>query len=115
MASNTYQPENIEPKILEFWKEEKIYEKAKKRNTGNKAFYFLDGPPYTSGRVHIGTAWNKSLKDAIIRYKRMSGLDVWDRAGYDMHGLPTEGRVQKKLNLKTAESMVKKAEWPNLI
>ena len=95
-----YDAVNKEPEILEFWKKNRIYEKAKEKNSGKKKYYFLDGPPYTSGKVHLGTAWNKSLKDCVLRYKRMRGFDVWDRAGYDMHGMPTEQAVEKKLGLK---------------
>lgn len=91
--------------MLSFWEEKRIYEKAKAKNAGKKPFYFLDGPPYTSGKVHLGTAWNKSLKDMVLRYKRMRGFDVWDRAGYDMHGLPTENATQKKLNLVGKEAI----------
>ena len=97
----------IEPEILAFWKKKKVYEKAKEKNKGKKAFYFLDGPPYTSGKVHIGTAWNKSLKDCFLRYKRMAGFDVWDRAGYDMHGVPTEQGVQREKGLKTKDDIIK--------
>ncbi|MBI3026961.1 isoleucine--tRNA ligase [Candidatus Woesearchaeota archaeon] len=99
MISN-YDAVNQEQQILEFWKNHQIYEKAKAKNKGKKGFYFLDGPPYTSGKVHIGTAWNKALKDSVLRYKRMQGFDVWDRAGYDMHGMPTEQAVEKNLGLK---------------
>jgi len=95
-----YDAVNQEPQILEFWKKHSIYEKAKEKNKGKQKFYFLDGPPYTSGKVHLGTAWNKALKDCVLRYKRMQGFDVWDRAGYDMHGLPTEQAVEKNLGLK---------------
>jgi len=102
-----YDPIKIEPEILKFWEKKKILEKARKKNKGKKQFYFLDGPPYTSGKVHIGTAWNKSLKDTILRYKRMKGLDVWDRAGYDMHGMPTEQGVEKKLGIKFKEEIPK--------
>ena len=94
-----YDAAKLEPEMLEFWKKHGIYEKAKEKNKGKKKFYFLDGPPYTSGKVHLGTAWNKALKDSVLRYKRMKGYDVWDRAGYDMHGLPTEQAVEKKLGL----------------
>tara|TARA_Y100000034_G_scaffold127889_1_gene181512 strand:- start:2595 stop:5423 length:2829 start_codon:yes stop_codon:yes gene_type:complete len=96
-----------EEEILKFWEKKKIYEKVKKKNSKGKKFYFLQGPPYTSGKIHIGHAWNNSLKDMILRYKRMQGLNVWDRAGYDMHGLPTENAVQKKLGLKTKEEIEK--------
>lgn len=101
-----YNPVKDEKEILKFWEENGIVEKARKKNKGNKSFYFLDGPPYTSGKIHLGTAWNKSLKDFVTRYKRMQGLDVWDRAGYDMHGLPTEGKVQAALGLKTKEEIL---------
>src|SRR3989338_6120564 len=94
-----YDAIKLEPEILEFWKRNNTYPKAKKKNDGKKKFYFLDGPPYTSGKVHLGTAWNKALKDIVLRYKRMQGFDVWDRAGYDMHGMPTEQGVEKKFNL----------------
>ena len=90
----------IEESTLEYWEQKKIYEKTKKKNSKGKNFYFLQGPPYTSGRLHIGHAWNNSLKDIVLRYKRMNGFNVWDRAGYDMHGLPTENAVQKKLKIK---------------
>ncbi len=100
-----YDPTKQEQEIRIFWKKNKIKEKARKK--GKKQFYFLDGPPYTSGKIHLGTAWNKTLKDMVTRYKRMQGFDVWDRAGYDMHGLPTEGKVQAKLKMKTKEEILK--------
>ncbi|MBW2976446.1 isoleucine--tRNA ligase [Candidatus Woesearchaeota archaeon] len=102
-----YEPLMQEPEILKFWKDKKIYEKSKERNKGKKKFYFLDGPPYTSGKVHLGTAWNKSLKDMVLRHKRMQGFDVWDRAGYDMHGMPTEQGTEKKLGIKTKDEIPK--------
>lgn len=95
-----YDFKHVEESTLKFWEEKQIYEKLKKRNSKGKKFYFLQGPPYTSGRLHIGHAWNNSLKDLVMRYKRMCGFNVWDRAGYDMHGLPTENAVQKKLGIK---------------
>jgi|TARA_B100001964_G_scaffold233627_1_gene291168 isoleucyl-tRNA synthetase len=102
-----YEPIKQEPEILKFWKDKKIYEKAKNNNKGKKKFYFLDGPPYTSGKVHLGTAWNKSLKDSILRYKRMQGFDVLDRAGYDMHGLPTENAAEAELGIKKKDEIEK--------
>jgi len=100
-----YNFKEIEQEILDFWKKKNIYEKSKTLNISRKKFYFLDGPPYTSGRIHIGTAWNKALKDAFLRYKRMRGFNVWDRAGYDMHGLPTELKVEKKNGIKSKEEI----------
>jgi isoleucyl-tRNA synthetase len=100
-----YDFKRSEEAMLAFWAEHKTYEKAKRRTAKGKRFYFLDGPPYTSGKVHLGTAWNKALKDMVLRYKRMQGLNVWDRAGYDMHGLPTENATQKMLNLPMKEDI----------
>ncbi|MBN2421512.1 isoleucine--tRNA ligase, partial [Candidatus Woesearchaeota archaeon] len=97
----------VEEGILNFWKTNKIHELVNKKNKGGKQFYFLDGPPYTNGRIHLGHAWNKSMKDAVLRYKRMNGFDVWDRAGYDMHGMPTESATEKKLGIKGKEEIEK--------
>ncbi len=88
-----------EEKIKEYWKKKKVYDKLKKRQ--GKKFYFLDGPPYATGYIHMGTAWNKVLKDAYIRFWRMKGRDVWDRPGYDTHGLPIENKVEKELGIKS--------------
>ena len=86
--------------ILKFWNDNKIYEKAKKIVKGKKKFYFLDGPPYATGFIHMGTAWNKILKDCFLRFWRMQGLDVWDQPGYDTHGLPIEKKVEAELEIK---------------
>lgn len=101
-----YNPLAVEQEILEYWDEQEIHKKLKRLNTGKKKFYFLDGPPYTSGRIHLGQAWNKALKDMVLRYKWMNGFDVWDRAGYDMHGLPTEHKAEERLGLKTKEDII---------
>jgi isoleucyl-tRNA synthetase len=97
----------IEEEMLKFWKDNKIYEKAKKKNEKGKKFYFLQGPPYTSGRLHIGHAWNNNMKDIAMRFFRLNGYNVWDRAGYDMHGLPTENKVQQELKLEDKQAIVK--------
>lgn len=102
-----YDFQKVENSMLAFWKKYSIYPQAKAKNKAGKQWYFLDGPPYTSGKIHIGTAWNKSLKDMILRYKRMQGFNVWDRAGYDMHGLPTENKVQEQLGMKDKEEIEK--------
>ena len=100
-----YDFKETEKRIFKFWKDKKTVDKIRKRNKGKKKFYFLDGPPYTSGRIHMGTAWNQVLKDQILRYKRMKGFDVWDRGGYDMHGLPTAHKIQEKFNLKDKKAI----------
>jgi len=102
-----YNPKEIEPRILEFWEKNKIYEKAKAKNKGKKQFYYLDGPPYTSGRIHVGHAWGKALRDSVMRFLRMKGLDVWDRPSFDMHGMPIENKVAEKLGLNRKEDVEK--------
>ncbi|MBN1792801.1 isoleucine--tRNA ligase [Candidatus Woesearchaeota archaeon] len=97
----------VEESVLKLWKENGIYEKAREKNKSGKPFYFLQGPPYTSGKLHMGQAWNNGMKDKALRYKRMRGFDVWDRAGYDMHGLPTERKVMEAHKLKTKEDIEK--------
>jgi len=103
----SYNPKETEEEILKFWEKNSIHAKLQTRNKKGKKFYFLQGPPYTSGRLHIAHAWNNSLKDIAMRYKRMQGFDVWDRAGYDMHGLPTANKVQKALKLKDKDDIIK--------
>jgi len=87
-----------EEEIMEFWIKNRIYEKVKRLRENGKKYYFLDGPPYASGSIHIGTAWNKILKDAYIRFYRMLGYNVHDQPGYDTHGLPIENKVEKELD-----------------
>ncbi|HIH10726.1 TPA: isoleucine--tRNA ligase, partial [Candidatus Woesearchaeota archaeon] len=105
MRFETYDHKVVELQVLDYWKKNTVVQKLRKKYQKGKPFYFLQGPPYTSGRVHIGTAFQTSLKDVVLRYKRMRGFNVWDRMGYDMHGLPTEQKVMTKLNLKNKEEI----------
>ncbi|MEK6937520.1 MAG: isoleucine--tRNA ligase [Nanoarchaeota archaeon] len=107
MKFPNYTHTEVEPKVLEYWQHNKIVEKLRKKYEKGPKFYFLDGPPYTSGRFHLAHAWNYSLKDFILRYKRAQGNHVWDRNGFDMHGLPTEHKVIEKFNLQTKEEIKK--------
>jgi len=107
MVIGNYDALKIEPEILEYWDKNNVYDKVKSKNKKGEKYYFLDGPPYTSGKVHIGTAWNKCMKDVVLRCKRMQGFDVWDRAGYDMHGLPTAHKVEEKLGIKHKDEIPK--------
>lgn len=86
-----------EQEVLEFWKSQAIYEASKKQNAKGKPFYMMDGPPYATGHIHLGTALNKTLKDVALRMKRLQGYDVFDRPGYDTHGIPIELQVEKEI------------------
>lgn len=103
-----YRPRELEDEVLNWWEKERIYEKTKALGLGGKKFYFLDGPPYVTNPPHVGTAWNKIIKDVVIRFKRMQGFDVHDRPGYDCHGLPIEVKVEEVLGLKTKKDI---EEW----
>ena len=95
----------IEREVQEFWRTHDTYKSVKDRHSAGKPFFFVDGPPYTTGTIHLGTAWNKILKDSILRYQRMNGKNVIDRAGYDMHGLPIEVKVEQALGLKSKKDI----------
>ncbi|MEE9151467.1 MAG: isoleucine--tRNA ligase [Thermoplasmata archaeon] len=99
-AQKKYQPTALEEKIQEFWIINKAYEKTKEHCKGGKNYYFIDGPPYTTGYIHLGTAWNKILKDTILRYRRIQKYNIRDQAGFDMHGLPIEVLVEKDMGIK---------------
>lgn len=82
-----------EPKILESWEKERIYEKIRKSRQNAPKYVLHDGPPYANGSIHIGTALNKVLKDIVVRYKTMRGYDSPYIPGWDTHGLPIEHKV----------------------
>ncbi|MBU2612241.1 MAG: isoleucine--tRNA ligase [Nanoarchaeota archaeon] len=96
-----------EEEILEFWKKKKIYEKSTKKNVKGKKFYLMDGPPYATGSIHMGTALNKILKDIAMRSHRLQGFDVFDRAGYDTHGVPIEFKIEKEIGTKSKKDIEK--------
>ncbi|RLE61176.1 MAG: isoleucine--tRNA ligase [Thermoprotei archaeon] len=101
-----FDPKKYEEEILEFWEKEKIYDKVRASLQGKPKFYFLDGPPYPSSDTpHIGTIWNKVLKDSIIRFRRAQGYDVHDQPGYDCHGLPIEVKVEQMFGFKTKKDI----------
>lgn len=114
---NKYNPKEVENEVLNYWKKENIYKKLKEYNKINKnKFFFIDGPPYPSSPVpHIGTVWNKVLKDAILRFKRLQGLFVHDQPGYDTHGLPIEVAVEKIFDIKNKQEIFEKIGLNNFI
>lgn len=89
--------QKLEYEVQKYWEENNIFgEVCESRKSGRK-FYFCQGPPFTSGHAHIGHAWNHAIKDMVIRYKTMQGYDVFRRAGWDMHGLPIEVKVEENV------------------
>ena len=92
-------PQN-EPKMLERWEQMGLYERIRQARKGAPRFILHDGPPYTSGPIHMGTAMNKCLKDFIVKSKTMAGFDAPYVPGWDCHGLPIEIKVDKELGGK---------------
>lgn len=90
-----------EPKLIEKWEEEKIYEKG--LDNSKPSFILHDGPPYANGNLHIGHALNKVLKDIILKYKRLRGFNAPYIPGWDTHGLPIELKVTEQLGSKAKE------------
>ncbi len=104
-VASSYQAQEIEQSVQDAWKEESTYELVKEQHRSDRDFFFVDGPPYTTGHIHLGTAWNKILKDSLLRYHRMRGRNVIARAGYDMHGLPIEVRVEQEMGFSSKKEI----------
>ena len=91
-----------EPEMLKRWAEEDIYRQLLKKNEGKPLFYLHDGPPFSNGSLHMGTAMNKTIKDIITRSYAMRGYYTPYIPGWDNHGMPIESAIikQNKLDRK---------------
>ncbi len=88
-----------EEKVLEFWKENKIFEKSIEEKKDLPTYTFYDGPPTANGKPHIGHVLTRVIKDMIPRYQTMKGHKIIRKAGWDTHGLPVELEVEKLLGI----------------
>ncbi|MGC8669724.1 MAG: isoleucine--tRNA ligase [Candidatus Micrarchaeia archaeon] len=104
-----------EEEILKFWLENNVNQKIKEKNKDGKKFYFLEGPPYVTGVPGFHHAWVIVTKDLLLRYKRYKGFNVHDRAGFDVHGLPTEVKVEKLLNVTSKKDIAERIGVDNFI
>ncbi|MDR2806834.1 MAG: isoleucine--tRNA ligase [Puniceicoccales bacterium] len=86
-----------EPIRVAHWQTIHLYQQIQRKNAQGPRFVLHDGPPFTNGDVHIGTALNKILKDIVLRYKSMRGYRTPLIPGWDCHGLPIEHKVSKTL------------------
>jgi isoleucyl-tRNA synthetase len=86
-----------EPARVAHWERTGLYDAMQRRRAGAPLFVLHDGPPFTNGDVHIGTALNKTLKDVTIRYKALRGFRTPYVPGWDCHGLPIEQKVAGEL------------------
>lgn len=94
-----------ERKVLEFWREQEIFEKSVSEREGSPEFTFYEGPPTANGKPHIGHVLTRVIKDLIPRYRTMKGYHVPRKAGWDTHGLPVELEVEKKLGINGKEEI----------
>ncbi|MFA6353812.1 MAG: class I tRNA ligase family protein [Candidatus Paceibacterota bacterium] len=94
-----------EERVLEFWKESKIFSKTLSATKGKKEFIFYEGPPTANGKPGIHHLEARAFKDAIPRYKTMKGFHVRRKGGWDTHGLPVELQVEKKLGLNSKKAI----------
>ena len=89
-----------EPARLARWQEEDLYGRLRAARKGRPRFLLHDGPPYANGKIHMGTAMNKILKDLVVRSRSLAGFDAPYVPGWDCHGLPIELKVDKELGPK---------------
>src|SRR5256714_3779778 len=95
-----------EPVWVRDWQQNRVYESIRAASKGRPRFVLHDGPPYANGDIHMGTAFNKILKDIVVKSKTMAGFDAPYVPGWDCHGMPIEVQIEKThgKNLSTAET-----------
>jgi len=94
---------NKEPEMIAKWEKEGLYHIIRQSSKGRKRYMLHDGPPYANGNIHMGTAFNKILKDIIVKSRQMFGFDAPYVPGWDCHGLPIEHKVDMELGEKKRE------------
>ncbi len=94
-----------EKAVLDFWKENQIFEKSIEERKGCPTYTFYDGPPTANGKPHIGHVLTRVIKDMIPRYRTMKGYMVPRKAGWDTHGLPVELEIEKELGINGKEQI----------
>jgi isoleucyl-tRNA synthetase len=87
----------LEPELLRRWEQEDLYRQLRRKYADRPKYILHDGPPYANGHIHLGTAFNKILKDFVVRVKGMEGYNAVYVPGWDCHGLPIEHQVDLEL------------------
>ena len=98
-----------EPKWLAEWQARGVYRRIREARRGATKWILHDGPPYANNAIHMGTAFNKVLKDMVVKSKNLVGFDAAYVPGWDCHGMPIEIQIEKQYgrNLPTAEVQAK--------
>lgn len=94
-----------ELRVLDFWRERRIFERSVEERKGQPYFSQYDGPPFATGLPHYGHYLAGTIKDVVLRYKTMKGYYAPRRFGWDCHGLPIENEIEKAFNLTGASSI----------
>ena len=94
-----------EQKVLDFWKENRVFEKSIEEKKDLPTYTFYDGPPTANGKPHIGHVLTRVIKDMIPRYQTMKGHKIIRKAGWDTHGLPVELEIEKELGIDGKEQI----------
>ncbi|HSV20583.1 MAG TPA: isoleucine--tRNA ligase [Casimicrobiaceae bacterium] len=96
-----------EPRWVDEWQQTRVYEAIRKASAGRPRFVLHDGPPYANGDLHIGHAFNKILKDIVVKSRTMAGFDAPYVPGWDCHGMPIEVQIEKThgKHLSTADTL----------
>ena len=95
----------LEEEVLEFWKQQDIYNKSLEQRADSPSFVFYEGPPTANGKPHPGHCLTRAIKDLFPRYKTMRGYRCERKAGWDTHGLPVEVEVCKELGIHSKEEI----------
>jgi isoleucyl-tRNA synthetase len=95
----------LEDKTLQFWKENRIFERSVEDRKDKPRFVFYEGPPFANGNPGIHHVLARCFKDVIVRYRTMKGYYVPRIAGWDTHGLPTELEVEKQLGVSSKKQI----------
>lgn len=94
-----------EQEILDFWDQERVFERSVHERPVDKPYVFFDGPPFATGLPHYGHLPSTFMKDAIPRYQTMRGYRVQRVWGWDCHGLPIENIIEERLGLSSKRAI----------
>lgn len=89
----------VDARWLQYWEDQKIFEKSQEIRKGGRPFVFYEGPPTANGMPHPGHVLTRVMKDVFPRYRTMCGYYVPRKGGWDTHGLPVEVEVEKEMGI----------------
>jgi len=105
----------LENEVKRFWEEKEIPKKWREWVEGRSLFSFLEGPPTANGYPHVGHLRGRIYKDAVLKFHRVKGFNVWAQGGWDEQGLPVEVEVEKKLGIKHKKEIGSKVTYEEFV